>query len=90
METKHKNIMILGTSSGAGKSLITTGLCRIFYKDGYKVCPFKAQNMSRNFGIIKDNKKIAISQILQAYACGIEPEPWMNPILLLPKGQATS
>lgn len=87
METKHKNIMVLGTSSGAGKSLITTGLCRIFYKDGYKVCPFKAQNMSRNFGIIKENKKIAISQILQAYACGIEPEPWMNPILLLPKGQ---
>ena len=86
MENKHKNIIILGTSSGAGKSLITTGLCRIFYKDGYRVAPFKAQNMSRNFAIIKDNKKIAISQVLQGVACGLEPEPWMNPILLLPKG----
>ena len=86
MENKHKNIIILGTSSGAGKSLITTGLCRIFYKDGHRVAPFKAQNMSRNFAIIKDNKKIAISQVLQGVACGLEPEPWMNPILLLPKG----
>lgn len=86
MREKHKNIMILGTSSGAGKSLITTGLCRIFTSDGYDVVPFKGQNMSRNSCEIGNNKKIAISQVLQAYACKKEPQSWMNPILIIPKG----
>ena len=70
---KNKNIMILGTSSGAGKSIITAGLCRVFYKDGYKVTPFKAQNMALNSFVTKDGLEIGRSQSVQAAACRIEP-----------------
>ena len=83
---KNKNIMILGTSSGAGKSIITAGLCRVFYKDGYKVTPFKAQNMALNSFVTKDGLEIGRSQSVQAAACRIEPRGYMNPLLLKPCG----
>lgn len=86
---KNKNIMILGTSSGAGKSIITTGLCRVFHQDGYKVTPFKSQNMALNSFVTKDGCEIGRSQGVQALACGIEPNGYMNPILLKPCGNNT-
>ncbi len=70
----HKNIMILGTASSAGKSLITTALCRIFYEDGFKVTPFKSQNMSLNSFVTKDGLEMGRAQVVQAEACGMEPE----------------
>lgn len=78
------NIMIQGTTSSAGKSLMCTALCRIFKDDGYKVYPFKSQNMSSKYYETKEGFKISTAQALQAYAAGIEPHPDMNPILLLP------
>ncbi len=82
-----KIIMVQGTSSGVGKSIITTALCRIFKEDGYKVAPFKVQNLSSNFFAFKNGDKIAKSQVYQAYASGIEPTVDMNPILLAPNGK---
>jgi adenosylcobyric acid synthase len=79
------NIMIQGTTSSAGKSLMCTGLCRIFKEDGYKVYPFKSQNMSSKFYLTKDGHKISTAQAMQAKAAGLEPHPNMNPILLIPK-----
>ncbi|MDE6357502.1 MAG: cobyric acid synthase [Eubacteriales bacterium] len=84
-----KIIMVQGTSSGVGKSIFSTALCRIFKQDGYKVAPFKAQNMSSNFHILENGYKMARSQAICAYACGIEPDFTMNPILLMPKGKDT-
>ena len=84
MKKKHKNIMLLGTGSNVGKSIITTGLCRIFYQDGYRVAPFKSQNMSLNSYITKDGKEMGRAQVVQAEAANIEPEVFMNPILLKP------
>ena len=81
-----KVIMIQGTMSHVGKSLITAGLCRIFKQDGYKVAPFKAQNMSGNEHILPEGKKMSLSQAKQAEACGKMPNPLMNPILLKPAG----
>ena len=78
------NIMIQGTTSSAGKSLMCTALCRIFKDKGYKVYPFKSQNMSSKFYETKDGFKISTAQALQAFAAGVEPHPDMNPILLLP------
>lgn len=79
------NIMIQGTTSSAGKSLMCTGLCKIFAEDGYKVFPFKSQNMSSKYYTTKEGYKISTAQALQAMAAGLEPHPHMNPILLLPK-----
>lgn len=84
MQKKHKNIMLLGTGSNVGKSIITAGLCRIFYQDGYKVTPFKSQNMALNSFITKDGKEMGRAQVVQAEAANIEPEAFMNPILLKP------
>ncbi len=78
------NIMIQGTTSSAGKSLMCTGLCRIFKEDGYQVYPFKSQNMSSKYFVTKDGYKMSPAQALQAMAAGIEPNPDMNPILLIP------
>lgn len=79
-----KSIMIQGTMSNAGKSLIVAGLCRIFKQDGYKVAPFKSQNMALNSYITKDNLEMGRAQVVQAEAAGISPDVCMNPILLKP------
>lgn len=79
-----KNIMIQGTMSNAGKSLLAAGLCRILKQDGYKVAPFKSQNMALNSFITKDGGEMGRAQVVQAEAAGIEPDVRMNPILLKP------
>ena len=84
MRRNHKNIMLLGTGSNVGKSIIAAGLCRIFYQDGYRVSPFKSQNMALNSYITKDGKEMGRAQVVQAEAANIEPESFMNPILLKP------
>lgn len=81
---QHKNLMIIGTSSGAGKSITVTGICRMLKKDGYKVCPFKSQNMALNSFVTKDGKEMGRAQVVQALASEIEPYAYMNPILLKP------
>ncbi|MCQ2737629.1 MAG: cobyric acid synthase [archaeon] len=85
-----KCLMIQGTSSDAGKSLITTALCRIYANRGYKVAPFKSQNMSLHSQTIDNDKEIAIAQIIQAKAAKTKPNPDMNPVLLKPNGDFTS
>ncbi|WHH58538.1 cobyric acid synthase [Petroclostridium sp. X23] len=81
---KGKCIMLQGTGSSVGKSLLTTALCRIFKQDGYKVAPFKSQNMALNSYITNDGKEMGRAQVVQAEACGLEPSVEMNPILLKP------
>ena len=76
--------MVVGTSSGAGKSITVTALCRALTKDGYKVSPFKSQNMALNSFVTKSGLEMGRAQVVQAYACMIEPEAYMNPILLKP------
>ena len=84
MGRNHKNIMLLGTGSNVGKSIIAAGLCRVFYQNGYSVAPFKSQNMALNSYITKDGKEMGRAQVVQAEAANIEPEAFMNPILLKP------
>jgi adenosylcobyric acid synthase len=86
-------LMIQGTSSGAGKSTMVIALCRIFSNMGYKVCPFKAQNMTSNFYVLRENnsvKAMARIQAVQAIAARVEPDIRMNPILLRPLGNNIS
>ena len=79
-----KAIMIQGTMSNAGKSLLAAGLCRIFRQDGYRVAPFKSQNMALNSYITADGLEMGRAQVMQAEAAGIEPDVRMNPVLLKP------
>lgn len=79
-----KNIMIQGTMSNAGKSLLAAALCRIFRQDGYTVAPFKSQNMALNSFITADGGEMGRAQVVQAEAAGIAPDVRMNPILLKP------
>jgi len=79
-----KAIMIQGTASGVGKTVLTLALCRIFKQDGYSVSPFKAQNMTVNTHLTTSGEEIAISQWLQALAAGAEPCADMNPVILKP------
>ena len=84
-----KAIMVQGSASGVGKSVLTTALCRIFTQDGYKTAPFKAQNMTTICHTLDDGRKMARSQAIAAYACKTEPEPDMNPVLLMMGGGGT-
>lgn len=81
-----KAIMIQGTMSNAGKSIIASALCRIFKQDGYSVAPFKSQNMALNSYITRDGLEMGRAQVVQAQAAGVEPSVLMNPILLKPTG----
>ena len=85
-----KSIMIQGTMSNAGKSVLAAGLCRIFRQDGYKVAPFKSQNMALNSFITAQGLEMGRAQVMQAEAAGVEPSVEMNPILLKPTSDVGS
>ena len=85
-----KVIMVQGTMSNAGKSLIAAGLCRVFKQDGYRVAPFKSQNMALNSYITEDGLEMGRAQVMQAEAAGVKPDVCMNPILLKPTNNTGS
>ena len=83
-------LLIAGTTSDAGKTIVTTALCRAFARRGVRVAPFKAQNMSNNSMVVGEGAEIGRAQWIQALAAGVEPEVAMNPVLLKPGGDRAS
>ena len=82
--------MIQGTSSNAGKSILTAALCRILFQDGVRVAPFKSQNMSLNSFVTRQGGEMGRAQVVQAQACRLEPDVRMNPVLLKPNSDTGS
>lgn len=85
-----KSVMLLGTASSVGKSTLAAAFCRYFKNKALKVAPFKALNISLNSYVTKDGLEMGRAQVVQAEACEIEPEAWMNPVLLKPSGNMTT
>jgi len=79
-------LMFQGTGSGVGKSVLAAGFCRLLKNRGFRVLPFKAQNMALNSGVTPEGLEMGRAQIVQAEACGVFPDVRMNPILLKPQG----
>ena len=86
MKQSTLKLMFLGSGSDVGKSLLTTAFCRILYRRGISVTPFKAQNMALNSFVTMDGKEMGRAQVIQAYAAGLQPTSEMNPVLLKPSG----
>ncbi|GAA0760631.1 cobyric acid synthase [Clostridium sartagoforme] len=85
-----KSVMLLGTASSVGKSTLAAAFCKYFKNKALKVAPFKALNISLNSYVTKDGLEMGRAQVVQAEACEIEPEAWMNPVLLKPSGNMTT
>lgn len=86
----YESLMVVGTTSHAGKSFLTAAICRILARRGWRVAPFKGQNMALNAYVTINGGEIGYAQAVQAWASGVSPTVEMNPILLKPQGDMTS